>query len=237
MSDIKSKNITPIVGLAVAVSIAVAAVGWLLGAGTSQSPDQAAPAHPPMISGEAGPPSVSPDLSKNLQGEIDPHLQAMRARLTENPNDMEALLSIGYRYVERRAYTKARGYYLRASQVDPKNLEARTHLGTVDYFLGHVDEALHHYGQVLAYDPDYAVALFEMGAVLRYGKEDLPAAVETWEHFLAVDPEAEESGKIRELVAEARQMIADGWQPKPAEAPHAENPQTAPWPDEDKGAG
>jgi len=166
-------------------------------------------------------------------GEDDPRLPGLRARLDENPEDVDALLSAGYVYVEHHAYTKARGYYLRASQVAPENVEARTHLGTVAYFLGHLDEALHHYEQALALDPDYAPAYFEMGAALRFGRHDLQGAIDAWEHFLKLDPDAEEAGRIHELVAEARRMLAEGTAPEPsapAPEPAPFDPATAPWP-------
>ncbi|MBI5136086.1 MAG: tetratricopeptide repeat protein [Nitrospirae bacterium] len=201
------------------------------------------PAAPSPRGGEAAAPSPHPgaaggtDVQAALQGEGDPHLLALKAQLAQNPEDVEALLSVGYLYVKQRDYGKARGYYLRASQVAPKNLEARTHLGTVAYFLGDTDEALHHYRQVLALDPDYTVALFEMGAVLRYGKGDLQGAVDTWEHFLRLDPEAEEAARIRELVAETRKLIATGAAGHPDTAPpHPAAPKApadAPWPDAD----
>jgi tetratricopeptide (TPR) repeat protein len=243
-----------VVGVALTAAVAAGLVGWWIG---GPLPEGTAPAAPPT---QAAP---SPDgaqaaadrivvegTTRALRAELeegdDPEIRALRARLAADPEDVEALLDMGYLYVERRAYSKARGYYLRASQVAPANLEARTHLGTVAYFLGNVGEALHHYESALALDPDYTPALFEMGAVLRYGKGDLAGAVDAWEHFLALDPDAEEADRIRELVAEARGMMADG---HPATAPAADtdagpeprpapfDPDTAPWPGEGEGAG
>ncbi len=153
--------------------------------------------------------SVAGDLQARLQQESDPQILALKAQLGRNPEDVEALLSIGYLYVEKRDYAKARGYYLRAAKLAPKNPEARTHLGTVAYFLGNVDEALDHYRQVLALNPDYPVVWFEMGAVLRYGKSDLQGAVDAWERFLELDPTAKEADRIRQLVGETRTLMAE----------------------------
>lgn len=165
-------------------------------------------------------------------GDDDPRLAPLEARLAEDPEDVDALLSAGYVYVEHHAYAKARDYYLRAARVAPDNVEARTHLGTVAYFLGDLDEALHHYEEALALNPDYAPAYFEMGAALRFGRQDLKGAVEAWEHFLSLDPDAQEAARIRELVAEARRMLAEGTAPAPHAPPPAEpfDPETAPWP-------
>lgn len=200
------------------------------------APEPAPPASPHGSTGMSAPhdqvaASLAAEIQEKLSEPEGPAFQILRNRLQENPADVDALLSMGYLYVTRRDYLKARGYYLQASQEAPENLEARTHLGTVAYFLDNLDEALHHYQSVLALDPDYTVALFEMGAALRYGKEDLPAAIQTWERFLALDPEADEADQIRGLVAEAKQMIADGWQP-PAPDPKTETPPQEPWPGE-----
>jgi tetratricopeptide (TPR) repeat protein len=188
-------------------------------------------------------PGTAGAAPENGVGEDDPRLPPLRARLQVNPEDVDALLSVGYVYVEHHAYSKARGYYMRAAEVAPDNVEARTHLGTVAYFLGHLDEAMHHYEQALALDPDYAPAYFEMGAALRFGRHDLAGAVKAWEHFLALDPDAEEADRIRQLIAETRRMMAEGTapaphppatapapEPSPEPSPEPFNPATAPWP-------
>lgn len=219
-------------------ALAAAGVGWLIVSNFSESSSGVrADAEVPRSASSAQVESASREIREHLEESSDPHVKALRTALMENPNDMEALLSLGDLYVKERQYTKAKGYYLRASQVAPENLEARTHLGTVAYFLGDVDEALHHYDQVLSLNPDYTVALFEMGAVLRYGKQDLPAAVKAWERFLELDPDAEEAARIRALVKESRQIIAEGPPAVRESHPPQEplDPESAPWPGADSG--
>lgn len=232
-----------VVGVALTAAVAAGLVGWWAAGPLPGAPvrDGSPPASPPPAS-PAGAQSTADRIAiegttRALEAELaegnDPDIRALRAELAANPDDVEALLSMGYLYVQRRAYSKARGYYLRASQVAPANLEARTHLGTVAYFQGNLDEALHHYREALALNPDYAPAYFEMGAALRFGRHDLQGAIDAWEHFLKLDPDAEEAGRIRDLVAEARRMLAEGAAPEPS-APVPEpapfDPATAPWP-------
>ncbi|MDH4230239.1 MAG: hypothetical protein OEW11_10940 [Nitrospirota bacterium] len=218
-----------------ALLVAAGGAGWLAWGLLKDAPAEAPVNLSPKVTGEHLE-ALKRDLESELDLGSDPVVRDLRQRLLRDPEDMEALLSMGYLHVQRREYDRARGYYLYASQVDPASLEARTHLGTVAYFLGNVEEALHHYQQVLALDKDYTVALFEMGAVLRYGKNDLPAAIETWEHFLRLDPDAEEAERIRGLVAEAKRMIRTGeWKPTPPSArPTVPKgpPEEMPWPGE-----
>ncbi|MDH5527999.1 MAG: tetratricopeptide repeat protein [Nitrospirota bacterium] len=228
----------PVVAVLALVAAAVGAA-WVAGMLLS---DPAMESSTPQMRTTTG--TESPELAalrRALESELelgeDPMVVDLRQRLLRNPEDLEALLTMGYVHVQRKEYDKARGYYLYASQVDPRSLEARTHLGTTAYFLGNIEEALHHYDQVLALDPDYTVALFEMGAVLRFGKNDLPAAIRTWERFLELDPDAEEARQVRELVAEAKRMVDSGeWKPP---APHAKpepvDPETLPWPGQSAG--
>jgi len=229
------KPLLTAVGWAVGIAALAAGFGLFMSDVPRPSPvasphTQAAAGTSPHPGGAIG--ALTSDLEAKLAEESDPHLLALKGQLSQNPNDLDALLAIGYAYVEKREYGKARGYYLRASQVAPKNLEARTHLGTVAYFLGEPDEALHHYEQVLTLDADYTVALFEMGAVLRYGKGDLQGAVDTWEHFLKLDPEAPEAADIRKLVDEARDLITAGEAVAPAPStPENADPHAAPWPE------
>jgi tetratricopeptide (TPR) repeat protein len=247
------KPTVAVAAAALAVAVAVAAVGRLVsGPGGTPAPGapQAAASAPSVANPadavdrirrakvqaqlaqalgetEGGPTATHP------AGADDPRLAPLQARLAEDPEDVDALLSVGYVYVEHHAYAEAREYYLRAARAAPGNVEARTHLGTVAYFLGNLDEALHHYEEALALNPDYAPAYFEMGAALRFGRHDLKGAIDAWEHFLSLDPDAEEAARIRELVAEARRMLAEGAPPphKPAPAPAEPfDPATAPWP-------
>ncbi|MFQ5509592.1 MAG: tetratricopeptide repeat protein [Leptospirillia bacterium] len=234
-----SSSATAMLAMVIAVFVAAVGVGWLVMG--VPGPDgvvstSVLPKSPSEQAQDTQAAAMAGEVAAHLENAEDPHFAALSAALSKNPGDVEALLSMGYLFVQRREYSKARGYYLRASQVAPGNLEARAHLGTVAYFLGNVKEALHHYDQVLAVDPNYTVALFEVGAVLRYGARDLPRAVEAWEKFLALDPTAAEAEKIRELVAEAKGMIADGTAPEPVvfedhPTPDAA-PDTAPWPGE-----
>jgi len=245
---------------AVLVAGAAVAVGWLStadrvpdtpaarAAGASATPPAASAVTDPRAAAERfRMESAAKALKRELDRGDDPRAAALRERLAADPDDVEALLALGDMSVRRRAYAEAKGFYLHAAKVAPQNLEARTHLGTVAYFLGDPDEALHHYRQALALDPDYTVALFEMGAVLRFGKEDLAGAVATWEHFLRLDPDAPEAARIRELVAEARRLIAAGHTGAPAARPQAApaaspepapaDPASAPWPGEPVGKG
>ncbi len=223
------KSIAVTVGWAVGLAAVVTGVGlYMSDVPTPKSMVKAAPNvmpanHPNPVQ------SAANDLQNLLRNEADPHLLSLKKQLAIDPNDVESLLSIGILYVQQKEYSKAKGYYLRAAQVAPKNLEARTHLGTVAYFLGDVDEALHHYDEVLALNPDYTVALFEMGAVLRYGKGDLQAAVDAWQRFLALDPDAKEADQIRQLVIESKALLAKQNQPPQPLSGHPDQ-STAPWP-------
>jgi tetratricopeptide (TPR) repeat protein len=237
------------VAAALALAAVTGVVGYLASGPHPRTPERAeGPAPAPPAPAPASDPKSAADevrvakvragLEAKLAEEEDPHILALEARLKENPADVDALLSIGYLYVQRREYSKARGYYMRAAQVAPGNVEARTHLGSVAYFLGHLDEALHHYEQALALDPDYAPAYFEMGAALRFGRGDLQGAIDAWERFLVLDPQAEEADRIRELIAEARRMLAEGTapnvrhpaEPGPVPEPVPIDPESAPWP-------
>lgn len=235
-----TKSLLTAAGWAVGIACVVVAVGLFMS--DVPVPKPISPYVKVGVAGGAAPDhagvqALASDLEAELAKENDPHLLALKGRLAQNPNDTEALLDIGFLYVKEKQYAKARGYYLRASQTAPKNLEARTHLGTVAYFLGDVDEALHHYDQVLALDPNYTVALFEMGAVLRFGKDDLQGAVDTWERFLELDPEAREAENIRNLVDQTKAQITEQGSGHPvapahpgAESDTGDDENSAPWP-------
>jgi predicted Zn-dependent protease len=134
-----------------------------------------------------------------------------RARLLQNPQDVEALLGLAHVQLDQRQLDAAESLYNQVLALEPKNAEAITHLGTVLLERGRVDAALARYNEALAIDPRYAHALWDKGVLLLRVKKEYAAAIRVWEAFIRVVGAESQDGKTAQgFIAEARQAMAGG---------------------------
>lgn len=140
--------------------------------------DAGAPGMPGPVMG-GGPRVVTPEI---LQG----MLQAARTSLFAG------------------RYTEAIAAYQAILKRDPKNVDALTHMGLIVAIGGHADSALETFDKALALDPNYGPALLYRGQVLDEVKHDVPAAIRSWEKFVAVTPAGEDRDRVAQMIAEAK---------------------------------
>jgi predicted Zn-dependent protease len=128
-----------------------------------------------------------------------------RARLLQDPKDVEALLALAHVELDRQQLDEAETLYRQVLSLQPKNVEAITHLGTVMLGRGQSGAALRQYNQALAIQPNYLHALWDKGSLQQQVLQDYPAAIKTWEAFLrTVGPESPDGNTAQQFIAEAR---------------------------------
>ena len=134
-----------------------------------------------------------------------------RARLLQNPGDIEALLGLAHVHLDQQRLDEAEAVYRQVLAKEPKNAEAIDHLGTVMLARGQADSALRQYDQALLIQPDYVHALWDKASLLQQVKKDYPAAIRAWENFLRVVGSESKDGKTAQgFIAEARQAMSGG---------------------------
>lgn len=139
-----------------------------------------------------------------------------RARLLQNPKDVEALLGLAHLELDQQQLDAAESLYQQVLAVDPKNVEAITHLGTVLLGRGQLDAALQRYDQALAIQPGYVHALWDKANLLQREKQDYAGAIRAWEAFIqAVGPDSQDGKTAQKFIAEAKQAM--GSAPPPVE--------------------
>jgi tetratricopeptide (TPR) repeat protein len=134
-----------------------------------------------------------------------------RARLLQNPQDLQALLGLAHVSLDQQNLDEAEALYTQVLSKDPKNVEAITHLGTVQLGRGHVEAALARYNEALALDPGYVHALWDKANLLQQVQKDYAGAIKVWESFMqAVGPESQDGKTAQQFIAEARKAMAGG---------------------------
>ena len=135
----------------------------------------------------------------------------LRARLLQNPQDVEALLGLAHIHLDRERLDDAEAIYRQVLSLQPKNVEAITHLGTVLLGRGQTVAALREYDAALAIQPDYVHALWDKATLLQEVMQDYPAAIRTWEAFArAVGPDSQDAKTAERFIGEARDAMQKG---------------------------
>jgi len=133
---------------------------------------------------------------------------AWRARLLQNPKDVEALLALAHVQIDQQQFDAAEELYQQVLGLDPKNVEAITHIGTVLVGRGQVDAALAKYDEALAISPRYVHALWDKANLLQQVKKDYPGAIRVWEAFIQVVGADSQDGRTAQtFIAEARKAM------------------------------
>ena len=132
----------------------------------------------------------------------------LRARLLQNPQDVEALLALAHIHLDRQRLDDAESVYRQVLALQPENVEAITHMGTVLLGRGQAIAALREYDAALAIRPDYIHALWDKATLLQQVMQDYPAAIRTWEAFAkAVGPDSQDAKTAQRFIGEARQAM------------------------------
>ncbi len=140
-----------------------------------------------------------------------------RARLLQNPKDVEALLALAHLQLDQQQLDSAESLYQQVLAIDPKNAEAITHMGTVLLDRGQVDAALARYNEALALDPRYVHALWDKATLLQQVKRDYAGAIRVWETFIQLVGADSQDGKTAQgFVAEAKKALGNA---SPVEKP------------------
>ena len=120
------------------------------------------------------------------------------------PEMLAGMLSAARQSLTDGRYTEAIAAYRAVLKRDGRNVDAMTHLGLIVAIGGHADAALETWDKALAIDPRYAPAHLYRGQVLYEVKQDYPAALSSWERFVALVPQGEDHDRVQALMKEVR---------------------------------
>lgn len=121
----------------------------------------------------------------------------------------------GDRNAATRHWQQAAALFERALDLEPDDLQSRADLGLLYFYLGDVPRALVAEQQVLTRDPNYLLALFNLGWMHQTLAQPEPAAAYMRRYLAVVDTERAEPGKYRDQtlldrqVAVARRLVAE----------------------------
>lgn len=115
-------------------------------------------------------------------------LMALQQKIDQDPQNVELLTQIANLYYDLGQYDKAADFYQQSLNIRPGAADIETDLATCFHYLGQEDKSLEILEKVLQYQPGFPQAMFNKGAVLVYGKNDVQGALRIWEELLRSDP-------------------------------------------------
>lgn len=100
-------------------------------------------------------------------------------------------------------WQKAANAYQKALKLNPSNLEVRTDLGSVYYYLGDFQLAMKHFEEVLSREPTMPQALFNMGLAARANEEN-QKAINYFEKFIEYYPDNPNTENAKKIIEEIK---------------------------------
>src|SRR5262245_21796409 len=138
-----------------------------------------------------GPPPPPVDMAQ---------VQQLQERIKANPNDYDALVQLGNIHYDQRNYADAEGLYKKALAIRGDDLDVRTDLGTMLFYVNKYDEAITELNTVLAKNPTHGQALFNMGVVQLQRKKNPQAALQAWEKLVQTNPNFPEITVVKDQI-------------------------------------
>ncbi len=129
--------------------------------GTANSAESLPPGHPPLDEAT---------VIDNLQQQA-----------TANPTDPVIPLKLANYCYDKQLYELAIKWYRKSLALDPKNVNARTDLGTALFYTGRPTDAIQEYQKALEVDPNHQPTLFNLIVVYAEGTHDVREAQHYWE--------------------------------------------------------
>lgn len=142
----------------------------------------------------------SADAKSLMDAQASPFLEKLKA----DPENFDALTSLGNLYYDARQYPVAIDYYGRALKSHPSDAAVRTDRGTALWYLGEADSALSEFDTALHYEPNNPNTLFNRGLVRWQGKKDAAGAIADWEKLLATNPGYEGKDNVQKMLADVK---------------------------------
>ena len=131
-------------------------------------------------------------------------VKTLEEQAAQNPKDPEPRLKLANYLYDQQQWPKAIEWYQKVLELDPKNVNARTDLGTAYHNLGRPQDAMREYRKTLEADPNHQPTIFNSIVVQLEGTRDLGGAQQAWERLNKMNPSYPGLDNMKKRLDEAR---------------------------------
>jgi tetratricopeptide (TPR) repeat protein len=189
-----------------ALGLLLFAAGFAVGVGLfvatsapGRASDRTAMAAP---AGGGAAPSVQLPTPAELQT-----VDGLRAHLQHAPDDVAARLELANALFDAGSYAEAATHYEQVLQSDPENADVRTDLGVAYRNTRRAQQAVECFRRAIRSQPDHRNAHYNLGVVLAHDVNDAAGAIEAWDHYLELAPDAANAADVRASLAELHRRL------------------------------
>jgi tetratricopeptide (TPR) repeat protein len=136
--------------------------------------------------------------------------QMIEQQAAQNPQDPQAALRVADYLYDQQQFEQAIPWYQKSLQLDPKNVNARTDMGTCYFNIGRPDDALREFQQSLAVNPRHEPTLYNVVVVNLEGKHDLKAASRAWDELHRLNPNYPNLDQLKQKLDQAGGSASGG---------------------------
>jgi len=131
-------------------------------------------------------------------------LKQMESMAAQDPKNADVRLKLADFLYDQKQYDKAIEWYQRALELDPKNVNAHTDLGTAYFYTGRPQDALREYAKSLAIDPNHEATILNSIVVNLQGTHDVAAAQKAWDRLDKLNPNHPALAGLKQQIDAAR---------------------------------
>jgi cytochrome c-type biogenesis protein CcmH/NrfG len=135
------------------------------------------------------------------------HLQALTAKIKQNPRDFDSIVELGNLNFDQKNYDDAINLYKKALEIRPDALNVRTDMGTAMFYENHYDDAIAEFQKTLKADSNNAQALFNLGVAMLHGKNDPKGALQYWEKLIETSPNHPQAVFVRDQIQKLKEQL------------------------------
>jgi tetratricopeptide (TPR) repeat protein len=167
--------------------------GYIYQAQTSFREAQRRAAGTPAITEEAASSGAGGQMGQRLPEGHPPIdtsavIKTLEEQAAQNPSDPAPRLKLANYLYDLQQWQRAVDWYQKALELDPRNVDARTDLGTAYFHLGRPQDALQEYRTALAIDPTHQPTMFNSIVVNLDGMHNVTAAQQAWDRLHKLNP-------------------------------------------------
>ena len=156
-------------------------------------------------------PAAAPAPSQPAAGApMVAEINELKRQLQQDPRNVAALVRLGNLYFDVQMWPEAAGYYEKAVEVEPKNPDLLTDLGTAYRGMGRPDKALEAFTRASAADPAHYQSLFNTVIVAGFDLGNFERAEQALRALEALNPPPPRLDELRQALQQAQTQAATG---------------------------
>lgn len=137
--------------------------------------------------------------------DVQQRLAQWQQKVTQNPNDVDALIELGFAYYDSFRFNEAVANFEKAVSLAPNNAEAVAALGLGYESLNRPNDALQQYDRALALKADFDFPKVRKARLLAESKGDYAQGAQLLREVVDKMPIGVEKTKLKQKVAEYEQ--------------------------------